>query len=52
MRSSQIKHINAKQILLNPVLTAIRQGQLDIGTGVSMSFADQFYALAGQIRPA
>ena len=30
----------------------IRKGQFDIGTGASMSFADQFYALAGQIRPA
>jgi transposase-like protein len=29
----------------------IRKGQFDIGIGVSMSFADQFYALAGQIRP-
>jgi putative transposase len=30
----------------------IRKGQFDIGTGTKMSFADQFYALAGQIRPA
>jgi hypothetical protein len=30
----------------------IRKGQFNIGTDPSMSFADQLYALAGQIRPA
>ena len=30
----------------------IRKGQLNIEGAYKMSFADQFYALAGQIRPA
>ncbi len=29
----------------------IRKGQLMIKDGYRMSFADQFYALAGKIRP-
>ena len=30
----------------------IRKGQLNIEGGDKLSFVDQFYALAGQIRPA
>jgi transposase-like protein len=30
----------------------IRKGQLNLKSSEAMSFADQFYALAGQIRPA
>ena len=29
----------------------IRKGQVAIDEGAHMSFADQFYALAGQVRP-
>jgi putative transposase len=34
------------------LMHVIRKGQFDIRPGVSMSFRDQFYELAGQIRPA
>jgi hypothetical protein len=30
----------------------IRKGQLNLKSSKGMSFAEQFYALAGQIRPA
>ena len=30
----------------------IRKGQFNMVGGDGMSFADQFYALAGQVRPA
>jgi putative transposase len=42
----------ASNVLAGVELMHIRKGQFDIGTSASMSFADQFYALAGQIRPA
>ena len=43
----------AKNILAGiELIHMIRKGQLNIEGGDMMSFADRFYALAGQIRPA
>ena len=43
----------AKNVLVGiEVMHMIRKGQLNIEGVKEMSFADQFYALAGQIRPA
>ena len=37
---------------LNSCMHMIRKGQMMTEVGNEMSFANQFYALAGQIRPA
>ena len=43
----------AKNILAGiELMHMIRKGQLNIAGVEEMSFADQFYALAGKIRPA
>ena len=44
---------SAKNVLAGiELMHMIRKGQLNIPGGDEMSFAEQFYALAGQIRPA
>ncbi|MDH6186879.1 transposase-like protein [Polaromonas sp. CG_23.6] len=43
---------SAKSVLAGiELMHMIRKGQLLLEGGIEMSFADQFYALAGQIRP-
>jgi len=44
---------SAKNILAGiELMHMIRKGQLNMEGSDTMSFADQFYALAGQLRPA
>ena len=44
--------LSAKSILAGiELMHMIRKGQLMLKGGIELSFADQFYALAGQIRP-
>ena len=44
--------INAKNVLAGiELMHMIRKGKLMMEVGNERSFADQFYALAGQIRP-
>jgi len=44
--------LSAKNVLAGiELMHMIRKGQLRIAGSKQMSFADQFYALAGQIRP-
>ena len=43
----------AKNVLAGiELMHMVRKGQLNIESVEEMSFADQFYALAGEIRPA
>ena len=44
---------SARKVLAGiELMHMIRKAQFAISGGDTMSFADQFYALAGQIRPA
>ena len=43
---------SAKSVLTGiELMHMIRKGQLLLEGGIELSFSDQFYALAGQIRP-
>ena len=44
---------SARKVLAGiELMHMIRKAQFAVAGGDTMSFADQFYALAGQIRPA